>query len=42
VIIVVVVVGDTETGKSNVLSRFTKDEFKEEICATIGVEFGTR
>ncbi|XP_060579696.1 ras-related protein Rab-11B-like [Ruditapes philippinarum] len=38
----VVVVGDTETGKSNILSRFTKDEFKEKICATIGVEFGTR
>ncbi|XP_053386909.1 ras-related protein rab-11.1-like [Mercenaria mercenaria] len=38
----VVVVGDTETGKSNLLTRFTKDEFNSEYRPTIGVEFGTK
>lgn len=38
----VVLVGDSGTGKSNLLSRFTKDNFEVDSKSTIGVEFGTR
>jgi len=38
----IVIVGDTGVGKSNLMSRFTKDEFSKELKATIGVEFSTR
>ena len=38
----VVVVGDSGVGKSNLLSRFTRDEFNLESKSTIGVEFATR
>lgn len=37
-----VIVGDTGVGKSNLMSRFTKDEFTKDSKATIGVEFATR
>ena len=37
-----VIIGDTGVGKSNLLSRFTKDEFTKDSKATIGVEFATR
>ncbi|CAL9160034.1 unnamed protein product [Musa hybrid cultivar] len=38
----VVLVGDSGVGKSNLLSRFTRNEFSNESKATIGVEFATR
>lgn len=38
----VVLVGDSGVGKSNLLSRFTCNEFSLESKSTIGVEFATR
>ncbi|PIN10430.1 GTP-binding protein SEC4, small G protein superfamily [Handroanthus impetiginosus] len=38
----VVLIGDSGIGKSNLLSRFTKNEFSQESKSTIGVEFATR
>jgi hypothetical protein len=38
----VVLIGDSGVGKSNLLSRFTRNEFSLESKATIGVEFATR
>lgn len=38
----VVLVGDSGVGKTNLLSRFTKNEFNSESKSTIGVEFATR
>ncbi|XP_019175795.1 PREDICTED: ras-related protein RABA1f-like [Ipomoea nil] len=38
----VVLIGDSGVGKSNLLSRFTKNEFSAESKSTIGVEFATR
>ena len=37
-----VLIGDSGVGKSNLLSRFTKDSFNMESMSTIGVEFATR
>jgi len=38
----VVLIGDTGVGKSNLLSRFSKDEFNLESKSTIGVEFAAK
>ncbi|KAK3431304.1 ras-related protein RABA1f [Eucalyptus grandis] len=38
----VVLIGDSGVGKSNLLSRFSRNEFSMESKSTIGVEFGTR
>mmetsp|Transcript_13462 Transcript_13462/g.48976 ORF Transcript_13462/g.48976 Transcript_13462/m.48976 type:complete len:134 (+) Transcript_13462:211-612(+) len=38
----VVLIGDSGVGKSNLLSRFTRNEFALESKSTIGVEFATR
>lgn len=38
----VVVIGDSAVGKSQLLSRFTKNEFCLDSKSTIGVEFQTR
>ncbi|KAK9526875.1 hypothetical protein VZT92_015549 [Zoarces viviparus] len=38
----VVLIGESGVGKSNLLSRFTKNEFSHESRTTIGVEFSTR
>ena len=35
-------VGDTGVGKTNLLSRFTRNEFKIDSRTTIGVNFATR
>ncbi|RYE57371.1 MAG: GTP-binding protein [Sphingobacteriales bacterium] len=40
--IVVVLIGDSGVGKSNLLSRFTRNEFNLESKSTIGVEFATK
>lgn len=37
----VVLIGDSGVGKSNLLSRFTRNEFDLETKTTIGVEFAT-
>ncbi|KAF0982623.1 hypothetical protein FDP41_011553 [Naegleria fowleri] len=34
-----VMVGDSATGKSSIITQFTEDEFKEQISPTIGVDF---
>jgi Ras-related protein Rab-11A len=38
----IVLIGDSGVGKSNILSRFTRNEFFLESKPTIGVEFATR
>lgn len=38
--IIVVVIGDSGVGKSNLISRYTTNIFREEARTTIGVEFG--
>jgi len=38
----VVLIGDSEVGKSNLLLRFTRDEFNLESRSTIGVEFASK
>ena len=38
----VVVIGDSAVGKTQILSRFTKNEFCFDSKSTIGVEFQTR
>lgn len=40
--VTVVLIGDSGVGKSNLLSRFTRNEFNIETKSTIGVEFATR
>lgn len=37
-----VLIGDSGVGKSNILGRFTRNEFNLESKSTIGVEFATR
>ena len=41
-VVAVVLIGDSGVGKSNLLSRFTRNEFNLESKSTIGVEFATR
>ena len=36
------IIGDSGVGKSNLLSRFTRNEFNIESKSTIGVEFATK
>jgi small GTP-binding protein len=38
----IVVIGDSAVGKSNLLSRFARNEFDSNSKATIGVEFQTQ
>ncbi|XP_061520434.1 ras-related protein Rab-25-like [Phycodurus eques] len=38
----VVLIGESGVGKSNLLTRFTKNEFNRDSRTTIGVEFSTR
>ncbi|XP_010553589.1 PREDICTED: ras-related protein RABA5c-like [Tarenaya hassleriana] len=38
----VVIIGDSAVGKSNLLSRYTRNEFNAHSKATIGVEFQTQ
>jgi len=37
-----ILVGDSSVGKTNILTKYTKDIFNEDNKATIGVEFGTK
>ena len=36
----VIIIGDTAVGKSNILSRYVKDEFSSNSKSTVGVELG--
>ena len=38
----IIIIGDTCVGKSNILSRYVKDEFREDSISTVGVELGTK
>ena len=38
----IVLIGDPGVGKSNLLWRYTKDEFKMQSPTTIGVEFASK
>ena len=38
----VVLIGDSGVGKSNLLSRYLKDEFSTSSKTTVGVEFGAK
>eukprot|EP01113_Clastostelium_recurvatum_P010747 TRINITY_DN1539_c0_g1_i1.p1 TRINITY_DN1539_c0_g1~~TRINITY_DN1539_c0_g1_i1.p1 ORF type:complete len:225 (+),score=42.44 TRINITY_DN1539_c0_g1_i1:100-774(+) len=38
----IVIIGDSSVGKSNLLVRFTRNEYNEKSKATIGVDFGTK
>lgn len=38
----VVLIGDASVGKSNILSRYIKNEFSLDIKPTLGVEFGAK
>lgn len=38
----VVLIGDSSVGKTNILSRYTKDEFNIDSKATVGVEFASK
>jgi hypothetical protein len=42
ILFLVVLIGDSGVGKTNLLSRFTRNEFNLESKSTIGVEFATR
>lgn len=35
-------IGDSSVGKTNILSRYTKDEFNIDSKATVGVEFASK
>ena len=37
-----VLIGDTEVGKSQLLLWYTKDQFKRQTQMTIGMEFATQ
>ncbi|AQK84964.1 Ras-related protein RABA6a [Zea mays] len=37
-----VLIGDSGVGKSNILSRFTRNHFSLDSKSTIGVEFATK
>jgi Ras-related protein Rab-11A len=38
----VVLIGDSGVGKSNILTRYIRDEFSLETKSTVGVEFGSK
>lgn len=41
-LIKIVLIGDTGVGKTNLLSRFSRDQFNPDSKSTIGVEFATK
>ena len=38
----IILVGDSGVGKTNILTRYTKDEFSFDSKTTLGVEFGSK
>lgn len=37
-----IIIGDSGVGKTNILSRYTKDQFSFDFRSTVGVEFGAK
>lgn len=37
-----ILIGDSGVGKSNILTRYVRDEFKSDTKSTVGVEFGSK
>lgn len=37
-----IIIGDSGVGKTNILSRYTKDQFSNDFRSTVGVEFGAK
>ena len=42
IIFKLVLIGDSGVGKTNILSRYVRDEFSIETKSTVGVEFGSK
>lgn len=38
----IILVGDSYVGKTNIMSKYLKNEFKSDSKATVGVEFGAK
>ena len=38
----VIIIGDSSVGKTNIMSKYLKNEFLEDSKATVGVEFGSK
>ena len=38
----IILIGDSGVGKTNILSKFIKNEFEERLKPTVGVEFGSK
>ncbi len=38
----IIIIGDSDTGKTSLLNRFSNDEFKERYISTIGIDFKIR
>ena len=38
----IVIIGDSGVGKTNLIGRYLKNEYKEDSKATVGVEFGEK
>ena len=38
----IILIGDSSVGKTNIMNKYLKNQFKEDSRATVGVEFGSR
>jgi small GTP-binding protein len=38
----VILIGDSSVGKTNIMSKYLKNQFNENSKATVGVEFGSK
>ena len=38
----IVLIGDSSVGKTNIMSKYLKNQFREDSKATVGVEFGSK
>ena len=38
----VILIGDSAVGKTNIMSKYLKNQFIEDSKATVGVEFGSK
>ena len=42
IMVKVVLIGDSGVGKTNIMSKYLKNQFREDSKATVGVEFGSK